>query len=382
MPDAKTGRLIALAYFILLSIGVTFSLAGVVTKDIAGDFGVDTYVIGYRFTLFSIGYSLAVLGNGFVVDRVNVRKEALAAACLAIFAILGAAYFDTLMAFSLFIFIYGVGMGVLLSVAYYLVMNLSDEETRATRVSLLNFFFSLGAIVAPLLAGLALGQGLGWRIVYLATLVLLVTVVAVVWVLPLNVKTRKAAKTKDAENGWNAKVYIMGAALFAYVLSEMIFTYWIVLYMLEKLGLPVEAASASLSVFWVFMAVGRFLSGVFISRFNLAGFITTCAALAFAAFVALLSVQNPYLAMALIGVMGLGYSGLYATILSYGTLQVPRPSTRLTTFFLTLSTSSGILSFVLSSYLRASFDVTVVLMMSAALMAVVTLLSAFSGVRR
>ncbi len=379
MPDPRTGRLTALAYHIMLTIGVTFSLAGVVTKDIAGAFGVDTAVIGFRFTLFSIGYSLAVFGNGFILDRVNAGKEMLAAACLAIFAVVGAVCLPGLKAFSFFIFVYGVGMGTLLSVSYHLIMNLYDETARAARVSLLNFYFSLGSIIAPAMAGLALGRGFGWQPIYLASLVLLVAVV-VAGLFRFDVRPRKVADPTVSGDAWNAKVYIMGLTLLCYVMSEMILTYWIVLYMLDVLQLPVELASGSLSVFWVFMAAGRFLSGLFITKFRLRVFIVACSGTAFVGFVALLLANSPYIAMVLIAVVGLGYSGLYATILSYGTLQVPRPSSRLTTFFLTISGSSGMLSFVISSYIKAGFGVTVVLAVSAGLMAAVTVLTAFSGV--
>lgn len=368
-----------MAYHIMLSIGVTFSLAGVVTKDIAGAFGVDTAVIGLRFTLFSVGYSLAVLGNGFILDRINVRKETLAASCLAIAAVAGAACWPGLAAFSFFIFVYGVGMGTLLSVSYYFIMNLYDDEARASRVSLLNFYFSLGSIIAPILAGLALGRGIGWQSIYLGSLVLPLGVVALALV-KFDLRPRKAASTADADDAWNAKVYLMGLTLLSYVMSEMILTYWMVLYMLDVLELSVELASASLSIFWVFMATGRFLSGLFINKFSLRLFIIACSVVAFTTLVALLLTRSAYIAMALIALIGLGYSGLYATILSYGTLQVPRPSSRLTTFFLTISGASGMMSFVVSSYIKASFGVTVVLAVSAGLMAAVTLLTAFAGV--
>lgn len=380
MPDPQPGRLTALAYHILLTIGVTFSLAGVTTKNIAGDFGVDPADIGFRFTLFSVGYSLAVLGNGFVLDRgVNVGKETLAASCLAILGVIGAACWPTLAAFSFFVFVYGVGMGTLLSVSYYIVMNLYDESARATKVSLLNFYFSLGSIIAPVLAGLALGQGIGWQRIYLASLVLLL-VIAVAGFSRFQIRPRKVERQKGSDEHWNAKVYIMGLTLLCYVVSEMILTYWIVLYLQDVLKLSVELASSSLSVFWIFMATGRFLSGVFIEKFRLRIFIVVCSSIAFAAFVALLLAKNAFAAISLIALVGLGYSGLYATILSYGTLQVPRPSSRLTTFFLTISGTSGMLSFVLSSYLKASFGVTTVLAVSAGLMAAVTVLTAFSGV--
>lgn len=384
MRDSSSDRLTALAYYMLLVIGVAFSLAGVVTKAVAETYAVDPSSIGYRFTLFSVGYSVAILCNGFALEKVNIRKETLVASALAALAILGATCYNAISAFSFFILLYGLAMGILCSIGYYLVVNLHGEASRATKLNMLNFFFSIGAIFAPILAGQALEHGLGWQHVLQATLVLIAAII-VVTCFSRRFEVRPRRKTAVDESGfaagWNATVYIMGLALFCYVVSEMVFTYWVVLYMMERLALNVALASLSLSIFWSFMAAGRLLAGIFITRFRLVTYLLACSGLSFIAFGGLLQAQSSTAAMTFIALMGFGYSGLYATIMSYGTLQLPRPSSKLTTFFLTVGALAGVLSFLLSSYLKANYDVMTVMFLSAGLMGTVMLLTAFAGVR-
>lgn len=70
--------------------------------------------------------------------------------------------------------------------------------------------------------------------------------------------------------------------------------------------------------------------------------------------------------------MGLGYSGIYASIVSYGTSQLKTVSSRLMTFFVTIGASGGILSFVLASLCKQYFNVKMSLLVSAVLMGLVT----------
>lgn len=378
-PDI--GRLSALSFFLLLIIGITFSLAGVVTKEVAATFAVDTYVIGYIFSLFTIGYSLAILGNGFVLERINIKTELLAAIGATAIAIIGATLSRSVAVFAVSIFLYGLALGIQLSVAYFLIVNMYDETSRAAKVSLLNFFFSLGAIVAPTAAGIILQNGIQWQWIYQGQLVPLLVAALGVCFLKFDVKPRATAQD-SSDDRWGAEVYLTGFALFCYVLSEMIFGYWVVVYMMDRLALEVALASSTLSVFWVFMGAGRLLSGLFIARVSLLRFIRVCSLVACAAFVGLLRTDNAGWAIGLVALMGLGYSGLYAAILSYGTLQAPRPSSKLTTFFLTVGSVGGIIAFLLSSYMKQHFDVVTTMALAALLMGMVTVLTAVAKIRR
>jgi fucose permease len=365
----------------LFAIGITFSMAGVITKPVADHFAVDTALVGYSFTLFTVGYSAAIFGNGLLLEKIDLRKETLAACGLAALSILGATAWPALSAFSFFIFIYGVSLGILCSISYYLVVNMYGEAARAAKLNILNFFFSVGAIAAPILAGLALRQGVSWQWLYLATLLLLVGVAGVAWVqrrfaVRYNRPAVEAATYNDV---WGRRIYISGLALFCYVVSEMIFGYWVVIYMIEVRGIDVALAGASLSIFWTFMAGGRLITGVVVARMNVITFLTVNSALAFAAFAAMLLTADAYVAVALVALMGLGYSGLYATIVSYGTLQLRRPSSRLTTFFLTIGSAGGILSFILSSFLKQNYGITFTLAVAAALMGAVVVLVFLAG---
>lgn len=362
----------------MLNIGAAFSMAGVATKDIAAWFAVDTYVIGYVFTLFSIGYSLAILGNGFLLERVDIRLETAVAAGASVLAAAVATFVPALEVFAAAVFFYGMGLGVLCSVAYYTVVQLYDEAARPAKLNVLNFFFSFGAIITPVLAGQALAHGAAWQWLYQAALPLYLA--AGVWAFSLSFDIKPAARQAagTGDDRWGPAVYILGSALLCYVISEMIFCYWVVMYMMERLELDVALASMALSVFWLLMAAGRLTAGRLIARAGIRRYLVGWGTAAFVAFAGLLLLHGQWWALALVALMGFAYSGLFATTMAYGTMQLSHPSPRLTTFFLVIGAVGGVLSFLLSSWLKQNFGVTVTMGFAAAVIGLYTVLVAIA----
>ncbi len=372
-------RLTALAYFVIMAIGVTFSLAGVTTKPIAASFAVDTAVVGYVFTLFSVGYSAGILGNGFLLERVAIGKETAAAAVAAGLAVAAATLLPYLEIFAAAILVYGLAMGVLCSVGYYIIVNLYTGVARAAKVNVLNFFFCTGSVVAPILAGLALQRGVGWQQIYQATLPL--AAVAAAWALTARFSFRQAPA---AENGggnsrWGAAVYLIGLALLCYVVAEMSFTYWLVTYLIDRLAADAATASLGLSVFWALMGAGRLAAGPLLARLGIGRYIGAFSLLAMVAFAAVLAARTPLAALGFVAALGFGCSGLYGTILSYGTQQVSRPSSRLTTFFLVIGAGGGILALLLSSWVKQVYGVATVLALAACMLAAMAALVGAAG---
>jgi len=352
----------------LLYIGATFSLAGVTTKQIAATFAVDTAMVGYVFTLFSVGYSAAILSNGFLLERVDVGRETALAGATAAVAVAAAVFMPTLTTFAAAIFVYGFGLGVLYSVGYFIVVNLYDETARAVKVNMLNFFFGTGAVVAPILAGQAMQRGVAWQGVFLAALPLAALAAAGALAVRFPFRPVRATAANVDRSHWGAAVYVIGLALLCYVVSEMVFTYWLVTYLIDRLAAEVAAAGLGLSLFWAAMAAGRLAAGPLIGRLGVGRYIGVSTLVAFTAFVGLLTARTPPVALGCAAVMGAGYAGLFPTVLALGTQQVARPSPRLTTFFLAIGAGGGIVAMLLSSWLKQLFDVGSVLALAAALL--------------
>ena len=250
MSQSNIRQLNLLIYFMLLTLGITFSVAGPASKYIAAAFAVDTYLVGYCFALFSVAYSSAVLGNGWLVERVGVGRLLQVSCGLAAVAMLGAINAPTLKVFAGFLFFFGFGMGALLPSSFYLTMLLYDEKARAGRAITITFFYSTGAIIGPAIAGLALARGVGWQGVYFGVVAMLLVIVLGAFAQRFAIARRPSASREERAVTWSINIYLAGLAVFCYIISEFILNYWVVQYFMERLDISVFWASACLSAFW------------------------------------------------------------------------------------------------------------------------------------
>lgn len=374
----KQGRGIVLsdatwaAYLMFMFIGIVFNLAGVATLAIARKFAVDAYTIGYIFALYPVGQSLAVFFNGYLLERIELKRELLPTVGLVLAATAGMTVGRTLPVFAVSVFIYGLGTGLLLSIGNFILVSAEDQRARTAKLNIANFFFSFGAILSPIIAGVLLARQVCWEQLYQLAVLLFVIVCGVV---SFDFTTGKQKQQGAAlAESWHMNVYLIGISMFFYTLSEVNFSFWIVTYLNTYLSFDLAVASFSLSLFWGCIALGRFLSGLLAHHVDAEYYIVAASLLACAASFSLLFAKHTAAVFVLIAIMGLGYSGLYASILAYGTMQLPHPSPKLMAFYVTVGSAGVAASFLVSSFLKQVFDVRTSLFLSACLMLMITLL--------
>jgi len=349
-------KLTLLTYLIILSVGSTLSLAGVITPEVAKEFQVDTYKIGYVFTLFTIGYSVAIFLNGYILDKVDIKKELICGLLGMLLSIVGATSIISLPVFALFMFFYGVNVGVLYSIAYYSIATLYQGNQRSSKLSYISFCYSLGSLIAPFLAGLALRQQIKWESIYLSTIWLIVILLLFAYRLDFNYL--KVGEKRDFENNqrWNTRVFMIATAIFCYISSESAISYWIVSYANVIVGLDLGAASFTLSIFWTFVAIGRLLSGIitkviavnhYILMISFSGILTLSAFLVWGD-----RFEYVYL---LIAMVGMSFSSMFALLVSYGIMQVNHVSSKLMSFYMAAGAVGSIWGIFFSSYIKQSY---------------------------
>ncbi|HWR09499.1 MFS transporter [Sporomusa sp.] len=352
--------------------GIVCLLPGVVLIHIAGSFQVDTHIIGYIYTLFTLGNITAVQCNGRLLEKTDIRLQLLLVAALVAASIIGLASVGSLPVFAFCVFGLGVGNGFFSSTASYMIVHLYDNKDRSSRLSLLHFFFSIGAIISPLLSGALLANGIGWQSIYLLVLPLLACVLLLVWFTPVRLSKRQQQHTdKNKSVKLTLSVYAIAVSLFCYMIAEGSFMFWGNTYFIEYLAVDATQAGFLISVFWFFMAAGRILSGLILRRVNAVQYILFCSGIAFAAFMVLVNNVDYFTVLAAVSLMGLGFSGLYACILSYGTLQLPYPSAALMSLYITFGSLGGLTASPFSSWLKHSFSLQTALLISGSFMAVV-----------
>ena len=169
---------------------------------------------------------------------------------------------------------------------------------------------------------------------------------------------------ENRKEKWGKNVYIDGVAIFLYVMSEMTITYWIVIYLREKADFSVVAASQLLSVIWFFMMIGRFLSGKAVDYIKTEKYIVLLGITAAIGVLILIVANFNVILWIAAAIVGIGYSGMYATILTYGTQQIKEHSNKLMTFYITCGSAGGIAATPLSSIVKKNLGITAAICIS------------------
>lgn len=364
-------RLTYLAYLLFFILGFTTTLFGVTLIDIGSTLKVEAYVIGYILALLPIGSTLAMPLSGWLLARSSLKSLLLSALFLMFFSLMLMITYPLAGLFAVFMTLLGISNGMLIAIANYMIVHLYNNQERPARLNLLNFCYSFGAVTAPLISG-SLAQFFSWQIFF--TFALFLILMAACWAL-----TAKFAIVRDSliqhppavHEPWGKAVYLIGAALFFYVLSEYIVVNWSAAYFRQSLGQSPEEASFILFFFFILMAIGRFCSGFIVRILQVEKYLLACSTTAVIAFTLLLSTRS-YLIMTLAAaIMGFSYAGIYASLLSYGTQQISRPSSNLITFLITIASTGGITGLFLSGVVTQFSGVLPCLVISMAAMALV-----------
>ena len=358
----KIGFNVLIAYLIFVFQGLIAPLGSVMIIEIATKYGVDTSIIGYIFALGIVGGGISALASGFLIEKFGKRKVVFAGIFIATLAGATITSSNYLAMFALGMFLSGVSSWFMVAVGNYIIVKYYQGEKRSSQLNLLNFFYSIGALITPTLAGFMLERDVPWEVAFLTPFILLV-LLAILSYSPVfgtskskGSLERKLSQTVSEEK-WNVNIYVTGIALGIYCMLEISYTSWIVVHLRENLTVDIVAASLVLTIFYICQATGRFASGFIVKHIKLNIYILACSSLGLVAASLIVFSKSYIVVLCLTILMGLGIASLYPSILSYGTLQVKRASPRIMTFFLTSGIVGSVVGMLITSFLKQNFGV-------------------------
>src|SRR3954452_18539367 len=144
----KKNLVFAAACLGMLLFGIVFLSLGSVNNMLAERFGLDDRAIGTLTALLPLGILIGSLVFGPVVDRFGYRWMLLGAALLVGAALEGMAFAGREGMVRMFVFLIGLGGGVLNGATNALAADVSAGQ-RGAKLSLLGVFFGIGALAMP-----------------------------------------------------------------------------------------------------------------------------------------------------------------------------------------------------------------------------------------
>ena len=244
------------------------STLGPAVPGIRETFGLSLGEVGSLQALSAVGYLVSVFAGGVVADRLGARPVLLTGAgglIAGIGVFVGASAWPLVVLGSTLL---GVGCGLIDGTVNALVSEHSGTH-RGADLNLTHGFFGLGAVLSPLVAGLLLTAGLGWRWLYVPGVLAAVVLFAVTWRLDLGPRRAVVADERPTLAVLAAPVVsLLALVLCLYVGVEMTVATWAFSHLQAAFAAGDAIAGGATALYWGGITLGLFVMGSIGARFS------------------------------------------------------------------------------------------------------------------
>ncbi len=358
-PDGPDRGVEASGYAAFFLLGWTVLLVPSLIRDVQATFGQSDVGMGLAYFLNSALYVTGTLSVGLLSGRLP-RRFLLAAGPLLVAAGLGiVGVAPVWLAFIAGFLAMGLGTGIIDAGANALFMDLFAG--RASMLNRLHMFFALGALAAPLAAGIAVSSGVPWPVVTLATALAAVPVglglatrrlppthLHAEAPAPGGVPAHRAPEPHATPGRWALRTGLGGVplplvalsiAIACYVAAELGISNWLVRYLEDA---PIAVATLALSLFWGALGLGRLVSSFIADRMGAVAFATTWSVACGVAILAALAAPVLPLTVACFAIAGFAAGPVYPSVMAIGGALFPGRASMVSSVL----TSAGILGSV------------------------------------
>lgn len=260
MESRTNGPVLAAAFIGMAFFGVAFVVMGAVLPSLIARFSLDTATASTLAGLLPLGILLGSMLFGPVIDRYGYKNLMITASIIAVIGLEMLAFCTKIGEIRFSIFIIGLGGGILNGLTNALVSDVSSDHSRASNLSILGIFYTIGAITIPLLFA-SLTKTISYSPIVAGAGILMA--LSVIYYLSVTFPTAKYKQgfplKKIFEMAKEPTILILSFALFFQSGLEGISNNWTPSYMELSKGFPSETALYALSFIVIGIGVGRLL---------------------------------------------------------------------------------------------------------------------------
>lgn len=343
--------------------GLFFNMASLILLDISGSTGIEITDLTLIFTFFTVGVVIGQFTSTLYNKRFSNIQVIIACFIGLIPITLVPVFISNLYIFYSVYLIGGFLLGVIwIQASEFVLKNKIQNKDSLMTIHLT--FYPIAALIAPIISSAIIRNGLSWRYTYYVIIFFIIlTILLYLTLLSRRQGFSKRPEEKRASLGSifvdrrkNFIFMIMIIAMFCYVLAETIIATWVPTFFREFRGLDVTSAGFILTLFWLFVIIGRVITIVFTGKIKATKIILVLSLIAIPSVLALVFLVPRYLIYIATAVAGLGFSAIFPLIVSTGSTIYEKGRGVLATG-LFISANAGITAapFIVKLTVRSSF---------------------------
>lgn len=261
--------LLGIIFVLFLGRGMPDSLFGAAWPVIYPEFNLPLSYANYVNILFAGSTIISILLSTRIVKKFGTAKSVTMNLILMAAALLGLSFSKSFWWILLFSFPLGFGIGVVdTSISNYLAVHY-----KASHISFMQSFYGIGVSISPLIMSFAIARDNNWRLGYriMFFIILAISVLSVVS-LPLwkkaHPETAIEKKEEREEIPGMLKLAVIPGIVLTWLLYlgsnavELTCSNWGSSFLINSKGFDPDVAAKVVTLHFIGMAVGRFLSGI------------------------------------------------------------------------------------------------------------------------
>lgn len=265
--------LLFIIYIAFIGLGIPDSLFGTAWPAIYTEFDIPLSYASFVTVIISCGTVISSIFSAKIINRLGTNKVSAISTAMTAVALLGFSFSGNLFYLCLCAIPLGLGAGAIdTALNNYVAIHYS-----ATHMSFLHCFYGIGVSISPYILSLVINGKFGWRGGYrIASIIQICIALILLFSLPIWKKIH--SRKNDDENSTKALtlketikipgVKIMCCLFITTCAIEFTCGGWGSTFLVEYKHMAADQAAKMVMFYYIGIALGRFLSGIFAIRFN------------------------------------------------------------------------------------------------------------------
>ena len=329
-------------YLAFVTLGYAQCVIGPILPSIQREIPMSDWRAGLLGAGQFIGLLIVGLLGGPLADRFGKKRFVIAASMLLAAGLVGYTLAPSFWPLLLTAVVTGLGGGGYEVGVNALQADHAGETDSGHGMSLLHAFYGIGAVIAPFVVQVALGQGLGWRPALIAAALLPIAVAAALG----NQQVGAGRATPEAPAGdlfLRRALWLCGLLFLLYVAIEMSIGTWISTYWTRRAAGSAVPAAIMSSIFWGTLTAVRLVVGKLADRIGHLRFLAVSAALVLLFAGLWAAAPTPAVTLAAVVALGAALAGVYPTAMALATDAFPGHSGKVVAFLSAFVATGGLL---------------------------------------
>ena len=308
--------LIAVIYAAFIGLGLPDSLFGASWPSIYTEFGLPFSLGGLVSAICFVGTTISSLLSTWLIKHLGTNRLTAACTLLTALSMFGYSVSGNFVFLCLFSVPLGLGAGSIdTALNNYVAIHYS-----ASQMSFLHCFYGVGVTVSPFIMTLVFENGMNWRTGYrIVACMQLGLAILLIATLPVwrkvhgdEVSSEEAFETLSLRQAARIPgVKIMWLLFLCSVTIEASVGIWSSTFLVEHRHASASFAAASVTIYYLGMTIGRFLSGVFARKLHSWQIVKIGLAVLGAALAVLVLVPNDYVTVGALMLVGIGNGPMF-----------------------------------------------------------------------